>query len=114
MEEHHGRGVLLQRLLQDHARIHRRPVDGAIEEFLDLDQAMPCVEVDDPEHLVAPPGELQAKKTLDVRGSGEGAAGTVSTRQHGEGELHHGGFLASGQGRGREGLKAVLILTGGG
>ena len=63
MEEHHGGGVLLQRLLHDDPRVHGRPVDGAMEEFLDLDQAMPCVEVNDAEDLVAPPGELQAQKT---------------------------------------------------
>ena len=103
---------MFERLLNDDPRVHGRPVDGALEEFGDFDQAMLGVQVDDAEHLVAPPGEFEAQKTLDVRGRREGAAGTVAGREHGEGKPDDGRLLGSRQASGRERMKAVLILKG--
>ena len=58
-----------------------------------FDQAVAGVQINDAEHLVAPPGELQAQEPLDVLGRGEGAPGTVARRKHGQGEFDDGGFL---------------------
>ena len=44
--------VPLQRLLDDFARIHARPVDCAAEHLLELDQPVPVVEIETAKYLV--------------------------------------------------------------
>ena len=46
-------GISLQRQLDDLPRMHARAVDGAAEQFLEGDQAVPVVEVQAAERLVA-------------------------------------------------------------
>ena len=113
MHEDHGRGVVVQGLLDDDPRVHRRPVDGAVEEFGHPDQAMAGVKKDYAEDLVAPARELQAQELLDVPRRVHGAAAAEAPRQHLQGEGDDGGLFGARQRGGGQRMESVFAGGGG-
>ena len=70
------RGVVLQRLAHDLARMHAGAVDGAAEHLLEMDEPVTVVEVQAAEHFVRPIAQLRGEELPRGRGRVERGPGT--------------------------------------
>lgn len=74
VREDDARGIASERLLDDFARIHARPVDRAAKEFAVFDQPVPRIEKQRREHFVLERADPQRRKFAHRLGRAERGA----------------------------------------
>ncbi len=105
-----GGRVDLQRPLNDDARVNRCAVDGALEQFHRLDDAVAVVQEEAAEHLCLAFGEFEAEIGPGVVRTAQRPTGTMALLQNRQRQADQGLLLRWVERRGLQIDKAILVL----
>ena len=97
--------------MHHHPRVHRRAVDGALEQLLEGDNPVPVVEEGAGEHLEFALADLQAQVGPRGLRAGQGLAPAVAVREHLQGQVEQVVDLPVVKVIGSESGKAILRGT---
>ncbi len=110
VSEDDGGRVQLKRPLHDDSRMHRRAVDRSVEQFLERQHAVPGIEKDGPEDLVAVAVERELKEIPRLLRIREPPAAPVTRAQYPERQLNDRPLLGVVQAFMLETLDAIRCL----